>query len=112
MERVEGTSTKFGVFGIETDVLYQWRTLVPAYEERLTGIRGITVRNVKIGKTATPFRILGDKDRPVQDVFLSNITIGTVRGQKNRYENARNVRETGIRIGTFIEEPDQENKNR
>lgn len=112
MERVEATSTKFGVFGIETDVLYQWRTLVPAYEERLTPIGGITVRDVKVGKTATPFRILGDADRPVRDVFLSNVTIGIVRGQKNRYENASNVKETNIRIGTFIEEPDQENRNK
>lgn len=112
MENIEATSTKFGVFGIETDVLYQWRTLVPTYEERLTPIRGITVRNVKIGKTATPFRILGDEREPVRDVLLDNITIGTVRGQKNRYENALNVRETNIRIGTFIDEPDQENRNR
>ncbi|MBV9929106.1 MAG: glycoside hydrolase family 28 protein [Acidobacteria bacterium] len=112
MENVEATGTRMGVFGIETDVLYQWRTLVPTYEERLTGIRGITVRNVKVGKTATPFRILGDRDKPVRDVVLDNIDIGTVRGQKRRYENAKNVRETNVRIGKFIEEPDQENRNR
>src|SRR5689334_18283392 len=76
MENVEATSTKFGVLGIETDVLYQWRTLVPTYEERLTPIRGITVR-----------------------------------GRKHRYEDAVNVKETNVRIGTFIEAPDQENKN-
>src|ERR1044072_498391 len=97
MENVEATSTKFGVFGIETDVLYQWRTLVPSYEERITSIRGITVRNVKVGKTATPFRILGDEREPVRAVILDNITIGTVRGQKHRYENAKNVKETNIR---------------
>jgi hypothetical protein len=67
---------------------------------------------VKVGKTATPFRILGDEREPVRDVLLDNITIGTVRGQKSRYENARNVGETDIRIGTFVEEADQENKNR
>ncbi len=70
------------------------RTLVPTYEERLTSIRGITVRDVKVGRTATPFRILGDEREPVRDVFLSDITIGTVRGQRNRYENARNVKES------------------
>ena len=112
MEDIEATSTRFGVLGIETDILYQWRTLVPTYEERLTPIRGIHVRDVKVGKTATPFRILGDEREPVRDVFLGNITIGTVRGQRSRYENARNVRETNVRIGTFIEEPDKENKNR
>ena len=114
MEDIDATSAKFkmGVFGIETDVLYQWRTLVPSYEERLTPIRGITIRNVKVGETSTPFRILGDKDQPVKDVVLDNITIGTVRGQKNRYENAGNVKETNITLGTFIEEADQENKNK
>lgn len=112
MENVEASGAKFGVFGIETDVLYQWRKLVPAYEERLTPISGITVRHVKIGKTATPFRILGDKDKPVKDVLLENISIGTVKGQKSRYENAENVREKDIRIGKWIEAPDQTNKNK
>lgn len=112
MENVEATSTQFGVLGIETDVLYQWRTLVPTYETRITPINNIHVRNVKIGETATPFRILGDQRQPVKDVFLNNIDIGTVRGQKNRYENATNVKETNIRIGTFVEMADQENRNR
>jgi polygalacturonase len=114
MENIHAANAKFrmGVFGIETDVLYQWRTLVPAYEERLTSIRGITVRNVQIGQTATPFRILGDKDQPVRDVVIENIAIETVRGQRSRYEYAENVRETGVRIGAFVEEPDEENRNR
>lgn len=114
MENIDATGVQFkmGVFGIETDVLYQWRTLVPTYVERLTSIRGITLRNIKVGATATPFRILGDKDRPVDDVVLENIVIDTVRGQKNRYEHVQNVRETGIRIGTFVAQPDQENSNR
>ena len=30
----------------------------------------------------------------------------------NRYENAKNVKETNVRIGTFIEEPDKEDKNK
>jgi polygalacturonase len=113
VENIDAANAKFkmGVFGIETDVLYQWRTLVPAYEERLTRISGITMRNIKAGETSTPFRILGDKDMPVQDVNLDNITIDTVRGQKKRYENARNVKETKVTIDKFIEEPDKVNKN-
>lgn len=111
MENIEASGAKFGVLGIETDVLYQWRKLVPAYEERLTTIRGITVRNVKIGKTATPFRIFGDKDKPVKDVLLEDITIGTVKGRKQRYENTENVRKNNIRIGKFIEAPDKKNPN-
>jgi hypothetical protein len=40
------------------------------------------------------------------------VSIDTVRDQRNRYENARDVKETYIRIGTFVEERDKENKNR
>jgi galactosylceramidase len=114
MENIDASDAKFGmgVFGIETDVLYQWRTLVPTYEERLTLIRGITMRNVKVRATSTPFRILGDGDLPVKDVTLDNITIGTVRGQKDRYENALNIKTSNVTIGEFIEEPDKENRNR
>lgn len=111
MENVEASGAKFGVLGIETDVLYQWRKLVPAYEERLTAIRGISVRQVRIGRTATPFRILGDKDKPVRDVRLENITIGEVKGRRNFYQNAENVREENIRIERFIEAPEKINRN-
>lgn len=112
MENIEATSAKFGVFGIETDVLYQWRKLVPSYEERLTRIRGIRIANVKIGETATPFRILGDELLPVEDVLIENITIDTVRGRRNRFENVKNVRETNIQIGTFFDEADKEDGNK
>src|SRR5829696_1138139 len=114
MENIDAKNGTFkmGVFGIETDVLYQWRTLVPTYEERITSIHGVRVRNVKLGETATPFRILGDEHGPVRDVSLGNITIGSVRGQRNRYEHAENVKEIGVRIGTLTEEPDKENRNR
>lgn len=112
MENIQATGADFGVLGIETDVLYQWRTLVPTYEERITPISNIHVKNVKIGQTATPFRILGDARQPVKDIFIDDITIDTVRGQKNRYENATNVKETNVHIGTFIEQADKENRNK
>ncbi|MFT4176053.1 MAG: glycoside hydrolase family 28 protein [Luteolibacter sp.] len=114
MENIDATNGKFrmGVLGIETDVLYQWRRLVPSYEDRLTPIRNVTVRQIKAGETLTPFKILGDKDLPVKDITIDTITIDTVRGQKNRYENAENVKESNITIANFIEAPDQENKNK
>lgn len=114
VENIDASGVMFsmGVFGIETDVLYQWRKLVPTYEERLTPIRNVTIRNVKVGATATPFRVLGDKDLPVRDVVIDNITVGTVKGQRSRYENAQNVKETNVTIDTFIEAPDKENSNR
>ena len=34
------------VLEIDTDVLYQWKDLVPTYEERITRIDGIYMKNV------------------------------------------------------------------
>ncbi len=98
MENIEATATRESVLGIETDVLYQWKTLVPTVEERLTKISGIHVSNIKIEETGIPFRIESDKRRPVTDVTLDNITIGKARGGKNDYRHAENVRETNVTI--------------
>ena len=112
LENIHAVATTFGVLGIETDVLYEWRTLVPTYEERLTSIRGIHLRNVTVQQTATPFLILGDPRRPVGDVSIDQVTIGTVHGQRQRYENAPSVQEQDVHIGTFIAGPDKANLNR
>jgi len=48
----------------------------------------------------------------VKDVVLEHITIGTARGQRNRYEHAENVKEANATISTFVEEPDRENSKR
>jgi polygalacturonase len=103
MENIVADATRHSVLGIETDVLYQWRNLVPTYEERITRIRGIHVRNVKLATTGRePFRILGDKREPVRDVVLENITVGKAQGAANLYRHAEGIRENGIGIGEII----------
>jgi polygalacturonase len=104
VENITARSTKFGVLGIDTDVLYQWRDLVPTYEEKLTPIRNIHIKNVTVDETATPFKITGYAQLPVKDVFLENITINKVVGQTNRYVNTENVRETKVRILELVKD--------
>lgn len=98
VENITARSTKFGVLGIDTDVLYQWRDLVPAYEEKLTPIRGIHLKNIQVEETDTPIKIAGDAKLPVRDVFLENITVNQANSRTNSYLNAENVRETNLRI--------------
>ena len=98
MERINAKATRDSVFGIETDVLYQWRDLVPTHETRITRIRGIHVRDIRLEETQTPFRILGDKRLPVEDVTLENITVDKAGHPKGRIENAKNVREENVRV--------------
>lgn len=92
------------MLGIETDVLYQWRDLVPTYEARLTPIRGIHVKNVHVKETGTPFTILGDERMPVRDVFLESISIDKAHGRLNHFENVENVHESNVQIRALIPE--------
>ncbi len=99
LENITANSTRYGVLGVDTDVLYQWRDLVPTYEEVLTRIEGIHVRNIRLGECAVPFRLLGDARLPIRDVEIENVVVGKVTGEPRVYKNAENVREKNISIG-------------
>jgi hypothetical protein len=79
-----------GVLGIETDVLYQWRTLVPTYERKLTPIKNIFLENIVAGDVKFVSRILGTKELPVENGSLKNIITGKVQEQNHIHENVIN----------------------
>jgi polygalacturonase/lysophospholipase L1-like esterase len=87
MRNVNAGKIDSGVLGIETDVLYQWRTLVPTYERRLTPIKNISLENITAGDVKFVSRILGQKELPVENVSLKNITTGKVQEKKYIEEN-------------------------
>ena len=83
-----------GILGIETDVLYQWKDLVPTIERRLTPIKDIYLENIKAKNVKFISRILGQKELPVENVFLKNVIADTIRGdQKYIQENVINFSE-------------------
>lgn len=101
LENINAQSTKFGVLGIDTDVLYQWRELVPTYEVKLTPIHGIHLKNITVAETgSSPVKIAGDSRLPVQDVFLENVTVEKAGGPLRSLKNAENVRESRGHIET------------
>jgi len=81
-----------GILGIETDVLYQWRNLVPTYERRLTTIKNIHLENIHAGDVKFISRILGQKELPVENVSLKNVSADNVEGEKYIHENLKNFR--------------------
>ncbi|MDI3320994.1 glycoside hydrolase family 28 protein [Pinibacter soli] len=76
-----------GVLGIETDVLYQWKTLVPTYERRLTPIQGVYLDNIKSKEVKFIVRVLGQAELPVRDVLLKNISVEKVDEKESILEN-------------------------
>ncbi len=87
MSNVKSGKIDLGVLGIETDVLYQWRTLVPTVERRLTPIKDVFLTNVKAGEVKFVSRILAEKELPVENVSLKNVSTGTVQDKKHIHEN-------------------------
>ncbi len=82
MRNVDGGVLRNGVLGIETDVLYQWRDLVPTYERKLTPISNIYMSNVsgKEGKFIS--RIQGQEEKPVERVILKNVMLDSMKGDE------------------------------
>ncbi|WP_157558142.1 glycoside hydrolase family 28 protein [Niabella aurantiaca] len=76
-----------GILGIETNVLYQWRDLAPTYERRLTPIRDVHLNHVKASEVKFISRILAQKELPVKNIFLKDVTAGKVTEQKSIHEN-------------------------
>lgn len=90
MNNVTAGNTDSGILGIETDVLYQWRTLVPTYEKRTTPIENIFLNNIKADSVQFISRILGQQESPVQNIFLRNVGASAVRMQQHIHENIKN----------------------
>ncbi len=87
---VKSGKIDWGILGIETDVLYQWRTLVPTYEKRLTPIQDVFLKNIQASEVKFISRILGQKELPVKNIFLKRVNADTVTGEKNVHENVVN----------------------
>ena len=91
MSNVSGGKMDFGILGIETDVLYQWKTLVPTVERRLTPIKNVYLENVSAKNVKFVSRILGQKELPVENVFLTKVVADSIQGgQKHIHENVVN----------------------
>lgn len=80
---------ELGILGIETDVLYQWRNLVPTVERRLTPIKDIYLTDVKATEVKFLSRVLGQKELPVENVNLNNVTAETVKEKSHIHENLK-----------------------
>ncbi len=79
------------VFEIDTDVLYQWREIVPTFETAITRIRNITMRGAECEQADAIYEIRGDKRDPIQGILLEDIHVGTVTKFINNSEYVRDL---------------------
>lgn len=95
MENVQSDTTQ-RVLEIDTDVLYQWKDLVPTYETRITKIDGIHLKNVTCKETDAIYELKGDARLPIRNVEIRNVKVNNVKSFIKKVENAENVIENNI----------------
>ena len=90
VSNITADSMREGLLGIETDVLYQWRNLVPTIERRLTPISDIYLKNISARKGKFVSRIQGQKELPVKNVVMENVQCDSISQAKYLNENLKN----------------------
>jgi polygalacturonase len=93
MQNVESGKIDLGILGIETDVLYQWKDLMPTYKKVLTPISDIYVTNVHATDVKFISRVLGQQALPVDHVVLKKVTATTIKDEKHIHTNLLNYKE-------------------
>lgn len=88
-------------FEIDTDVLYQWKDLVPTYERKLTRIKGIHMKNVHCKSADAIYELKGEKEEPIRDVFIENVKVDTVRQFVNRIEHVEGLCANDVSYGVI-----------
>lgn len=90
MENVTAGHAK-SVMEIATEVLYQWRTLVPTYEKRLTRIDGLHMRDVHVKSADVVYLLDGCPELPARNITMHNVTVDTVKKYIGFINNVENV---------------------
>lgn len=84
------------VLEIDTDVLYQWKDLVPTYEERITRINGIYLKNVECESANAIYELKGDAKKPVKNVFIEDVHVNKVKEFVKKISYAEDVKEKNV----------------
>lgn len=95
MENVQaGTAQR--VLEIDTKVLYQWKDLVPTYEERITRIDGIYMDKVTCESADAIDELKGNSKLPVKNVKIRDVKVGKVKKFVKKVINVDNVVEQNV----------------
>lgn len=99
MKNVKAGNTQ-RILEIDTDVLYQWKDLVPTYEKSITRIENIYMENVTCESADVIYELKGDVQLPIKNIQLSNIHVGTIKQFINKINNTENIITNNITFDT------------
>ncbi len=84
------------VLEVDTDVLYQWRDMVPTYKDSITLIKGLHMEDVACERTEAIYDLKGDERLPIRDVTLRNVNVGEVTKFVRNKVNAEDIVEDNV----------------
>jgi len=87
VNNVQSGKIDLGILGIETDVLYQWRNLVPTKIKKLTPIQNVFLSNVYASNVKFVSRILGQNELPIKNIKLEKVSAVNVADKEHIHEN-------------------------
>jgi polygalacturonase len=79
------------VIEIDTDVLYQWRDIVPTFETRITKIRNIGIRGATCRQAEAVYEFRGDEREPIDGVTVEDVHVGKLTKFVSNVTNTRNL---------------------
>ena len=95
MENVSSGKTQ-RVMEIDTEVLYQWKDLVPTYERKLTRIENIHLKNVTCDSADAIYELKGNAELPIRNVEMKDIKVGTVNKFISKTDNVLGLTDKNI----------------
>ena len=95
MENVSSGKTQ-RVMEIDTEVLYQWKDLVPTYERKLTRIKNIHLKNVTCDSADAIYELKGNAELPIRNVEMKDIKVGTVNKFISKTDNVLGLTDKNV----------------
>ncbi|MBQ6801035.1 MAG: glycoside hydrolase family 28 protein, partial [Bacteroidaceae bacterium] len=86
---------------IDTDVLYQWRNLVPTYKDTLTRINDIYLTNIRVDSAKAIYELRGDERLPIRGVLMKNIQVDCVADTANGVKNVEALTVENVTYNTM-----------
>ncbi len=100
MEKVSAKKA-LRVMEIDTDVLYQWKDLVPTYERRLTRINGLFMKNLHCESADAIYELKAEAGLPARNIVLEDIHVDKVNEFINLVSNVLDVKEKNVTFTEF-----------
>jgi len=104
LENVSATSM-MRIFEINTDVLYQWRDIVPTFETKITRINGIHIKSCSAKDSDAIFEIAGDERLPIDNVTIEDVRVDKIHEFDSKVSNVNHLTVKNVTYGVLDPTP-------